>query len=313
MSKRVLILAGPTASGKTALSLHAARHLDGEIINADSMQLYHGLPIISAQPSESERAAVPHHLFAMLDPGERCSVGRWSRAALDVIEGVQARGRVPILVGGTGLYFKALLAGLAPVPEIPDAVTAQVAALYDAGGIDALRAEADTVDPVASARIADGDRQRLMRVICVARATGTALSDLQAQTQPLLDPDTALSVVIQPERDALYQRIEARFDRMMDAGGLEEAQAMAVRGLSADLPAMKAVGLPPLLAHLAGDLSLDDAIEIAKRDSRRYAKRQFTWFSNQHGDWPRVRTLDPDAQQRELDDILSPSFPEVAR
>ncbi|MCP2678515.1 tRNA (adenosine(37)-N6)-dimethylallyltransferase MiaA [Maricaulaceae bacterium NA33B04] len=305
---RILILAGPTASGKTALSLHAARVLDGETINADSMQLYRGLPVISAQPSDDEKRAAPHHMFSVLEPSQRCSVGQWSRMALDRIEAVESRGCVPILVGGTGLYFKALLEGLAPIPEIPEPVLAEVDALFQTRGLEGLKAEAEAVDPVATTRIADGDRQRLMRVVAVARATGKPLSQLQADTQPLIDPAQVHGVVIQPDREALYHRIETRFDRMVEAGALEEAAAMAERNLAPDLPAMKAVGLPPLLAHLRGELTLEAAIEIAKRDSRRYAKRQFTWFSNQHGDWPRISALDPADQQGELDHILSRSF-----
>jgi tRNA dimethylallyltransferase len=312
MSKRVLILAGPTASGKTALSLHAARRLGGEIVNADSMQVYEGLPIISAQPSAQERAGVPHHLFGVIDPSERCSVGRWAEMALSAIKTIQAQGKTPVLVGGTGLYFKALLEGLAPTPEIPAEISIEVEALYAAGGVEALREEAGRLDPVATARIGEGDKQRLMRVIAVARTAGRPLSKLQGDTTPLIDPAAIQGVVIQPDREALYARIERRFDAMIDAGALDEARAIAARSLSSDLPAMKAVGLPPLLAHLSGALSLDEAIEIAKRDSRRYAKRQYTWFSNQHGAWPRITALDPGDQRRELDDILLQAFPETA-
>lgn len=310
MTVSILFLAGPTASGKTALALHAARRLDGEIVNADSMQVYSGLPILSAQPSADERASAPHHLFGVLDPSERCSVGRWARLALERIEDIRDRGRTPILVGGTGLYFKALVEGLAPAPDIPASVYEEVDALFQRGGIDALRAEAETLDPEASARIASGDRQRLMRIIAVAKAAGAPLSSLQKATQPLLDPETVFGVVIAPDRAGLYARIEARFDRMMDSGALEEARALASRHLDPGLPAMKAVGLPPLLSHIAGEVSLQAAIEAAKRDSRRYAKRQFTWFSNQHPGWSRVSALDPAVQRGELDDLLSKAFPE---
>ena len=250
MSKRILILAGPTASGKTALSLHAARLLGGEIINADSMQLYRGLPVISAQPSDEERRTAPHHLFSALEPSQRCSVGQWSRMALDQIEAIESRGCMPILVGGTGLYFKSLLEGLAPIPEIPEPVLSDVDALFQTQGLEGLKAEAEAVDPVATARIADGDRQRLMRVVSVARATGRPLSQLQADTQPLIDTEVVQGVVIQPDREALYHRIETRFDRMVEAGALEEAAAMAERNLASDLPAMKAVGLPTVVDHL---------------------------------------------------------------
>ena len=313
MTKSILILAGPTASGKTALSLHAGARLDGEIVNADSMQIYAELPVISAQPSTAEQSAAPHHLFGVLDPAERCSVGRWTDMALAAIADIRKRGKTPILVGGTGLYFKALLDGLAPTPNIDSHVSEAVEALHRDGGVRALRAEADRVDPVASARIMGADKQRLMRVIAVARAAGRALSELQSETKPLIDPDSVMGVVIQPDREALYARIEARFDQMIDANVLDEARAIAARNLDADLPALKAVGLPPLLSHLAGEITLDEAVETAKRDSRRYAKRQYTWFSNQHGGWPRITALDPEDQQVELEHILTEAFSEVAR
>ncbi|XBQ15365.1 MAG: tRNA (adenosine(37)-N6)-dimethylallyltransferase MiaA [Oceanicaulis sp.] len=304
----ILLLGGPTASGKTALSLHAAQRLGGEIVNADSMQVYEGLPILSAQPSAEERAAAPHHLFGVIDPAERCSVGRWASLALNAIEAITGRGRIAILTGGTGLYFKALLDGLAPAPDIPDAVNAGVAALFRKGGLEALRAEAERLDPVSAARIAAGDRQRLMRVIAVARAAGRPLSELHTDTTPLFDPARVAGVVVQPPREGLYARIEARFEHMIEAGALDEARAIAARELDPDLPAMKAVGLPPLLAHLRGETDLQTAIETAKRDSRRYAKRQFTWFSNQHPDWDRVESLDPQAQRAELGRLLSRRF-----
>ena len=310
MTASILFLAGPTASGKTALALHAARRLDGEIVNADSMQVYDGLQIIAAQPGEPERAAAPHHLFGVLDPSERCSVGRWAAMALERIGDIKTRGRTPILVGGTGLYFKALLDGLAPAPEIPEAVQGQVQALYDAGGLDALRGEAERLDPAAAENIAHGDRQRLMRVIAVALAGGQSLSELQADTKPLIDPASACGVALNPDRAALYARIEARFDQMVAAGALEEARALAARDLDPSLPAMKAVGLPPLLAHLSGAIDLETAVETAKRDSRRYAKRQVTWFSNQHPGFARIASLDPDDQRGELDRILAQAFPE---
>lgn len=313
MSATLLLLGGPTASGKTALALHAAERLKGEIVNADSMQVYAGLDLIAAQPSAAEKAAAPHHLFASLDPSERCSVGRWSRLALEQIAEIQARGRTPILVGGTGLYFKALLDGLAPTPDIPDAVQREVQALFERGGLVALRDEARRLDPEAAARVADGDRQRLMRIVAVARATGRTLSDLQKDTRPLIDRAKACGVAITPPREALYARIEARFDQMMETGALDEARALAARDLDPTLPAKKAVGLPPLLAHLSGEISLGEAIDTAKRDSRRYAKRQFTWFSNQHPDWTRIASLDPADQRGELDRILSQAFPEISR
>ena len=304
----ILFLAGPTASGKSALSLHAARALDGEIINADSMQVYDGLGVITARPEPHERGGIPHHLFGVIDPSRRCSVGQWSKLALAAIKDVTGRGKRAVLVGGTGLYFKALVEGLAPTPDVPQDVIAQVNALYAGGGLEALREAAEALDPVGAARIEAGDRQRLMRLIAVAKASGRPLSEIQSETRPLINPDRTLGIVIAPDREALYARIEARFDQMVSHGALEEARAIAERRLAADLPAMKAVGLPPLIAHVQGRLELDEAIELAKRDTRRYAKRQFTWFSNQHPGWARVNSLDPVTARAELDQILLTPF-----
>jgi len=304
----ILMLAGPTASGKSALSLYAAKALDAEIINADSMQVYSGLRILSARPDEAEMGGVPHHLFGTIDPSERCSVGRWARLALETIEDLRSRGKRIVFVGGTGLYYKALIEGLAPAPDIPQAVLDEVVTLYQSDGVEGLRAEAERCDPAGAARIEIGDRQRLMRLIAVSRAAGKPMSELQADTRPLLDVDRVVGVVIQPDREALYERIESRFDLMIGEGALEEARAIAERRLQPDLPAMKAVGLPPLLAAVRGEMALDEAIEIAKRDSRRYAKRQFTWFSNQHSDWARITDLEPAAARAALDVIITEPF-----
>lgn len=300
-----LLIAGPTAAGKTALSLHAAHRLDGEIINADSMQIYAGLPLITAQPDAEERSRVPHHLFGVWDAGFRGSVGDWTRTALEEIGAVRARGRTPILVGGTGMYFKALTQGLAPVPEIDEASREKAETLLATGGAQALRAEAERFDPASTARIAAADQQRLQRIVEVGYATGRALSDFHVETAPLLPANDWFGIILDPERDALYARIEQRFDHMVEQGALAEAQAYAERGLDPALPASKALGLPPLMSHLAGEMQLEQAIELAKRDSRRYAKRQMTWFRNQHADWPRLRALEPAAACRELDAILA--------
>lgn len=301
---RTLLIAGPTAAGKTALAIAAAERLDGEIVNADSMQIYDGLHLITARPSPEEAARIPHHLFGVADPGERWSAGRWAEAALAACADIRARGRTPILAGGTGLYFHTLTVGLAPVPEIGPVARARAAALVDAGGMEALRDEARRLDPVAEARIEQGDRQRLLRVVEVGLETGRALSDFQVDTQPLLPPGSWRGIVIEPDRAALYDRIDRRFDGMMQAGALAEVEAFAARNLDPDLPAMKALGVPPLIAHLRGELDLDTAIETAKRDSRRYAKRQLTWFRNQTASWPRIVSLDPAAAQAELAGIL---------
>nr|WP_238934874.1 tRNA (adenosine(37)-N6)-dimethylallyltransferase MiaA [Maricaulis parjimensis] len=299
------MIAGPTAAGKTALAIAAAQGLDGEIINADSMQIYDGLHLITARPSAEEMAQIPHHLFGVADPAERWSVGRWSEAALALIEDVRARGRMPILVGGTGLYFNALTVGLAPVPEIGEAARARAAALEAEGGLDALRAEAFVIDPVAAERIQGADRQRLLRIIEVGYETGRKLSDFQQETHPLLPEGSWRGLVIEPEREALYARINARFDRMMEQGAMEEVQAFAERELDPELPAMKALGVPPLLAYLRGETGMDVAVELAKRDSRRYAKRQLTWFRNQTANWPRITSLDAGEAREALSALLA--------
>lgn len=300
MTRDIVMLAGPTASGKTALSLYAAQRLNGEIINADSMQVYSGMDIISASPSAHERSQAPHHMFGVLDMAERCSTGRWVDMALSAIDDITGRGKTAILIGGTGLYFRALESGLADVP----AVSTEVLDGLNDLPTETLRQEAETIDGKAAARIDSGDRQRLIRLISVYRQTGQTLSSFQEHTHPLLDPGRLIRVVIQPERDALYQRIEQRFDQMIEAGAPDEARAIYARGLDRDLPAMKAVGLRPLLDCLSGAIGLETAIELGKRDSRRYAKRQFTWFSNQHPDWDRIEANTPDAQKQAFEAIL---------
>lgn len=299
-----LLIAGPTAAGKTALAIEAARQLDGEIINADSMQIYEGLPIITACPDEDERAAAPHHLFGTVDPGFRWSVGEWSQAALALFDNIVSRGKTPILVGGTGLYFNALTVGLAPVPEISPETRAKAVRLLGEGGLEAVRAEAERQDPVSAAKVKPADRQRLLRLVEVGWETGRALSSFHAETTPLLGERAWRGIVIEPDRQALYDRIDLRFDLMLDQGALEEVARFKARGLAPDLPAMKALGVPQLMAHLEGDLARDEAIEIAKRESRRYAKRQMTWFRNQQASWDRVTALHKDDARKQLAALL---------
>lgn len=299
-----LLIAGPTAAGKTALSLAAAEILGGDIINADSMQVYDGLPLITAQPDAGERARAPHHLFGTIDPAMRYSVGEWTRDALALITECRARGRVPVLVGGTGLYFNALVRGLAPVPEIGAVTRRRVADMLDAAGLSGLRAEALRLDPVAARRVEAADRQRLMRIVEVALETGRPLSAFQADTVAPLAAGTWRGIVIEPDREALYARIDHRFDSMLNAGALDEVAAFAARSLDPDLPASKALGVPQLMSHLRGETTLDDAVSLAKRDSRRYAKRQGTWFRNQAASWDRINTLDPAAARDALAVLL---------
>ena len=284
----VTLIAGPTASGKSRLALERAQASGAAIINADSQQLYADLRVLTARPSPAEEGLAPHHLYGVVDAAEAWSVGRWTRDALPLIEALRAEGRPALLVGGTGLYFTALTRGLADIPEVPPKVRDEAMALFDAEGEAAFRNRLAAVDPRAASAIESGDRQRLTRAFAVFRATGRALSDWQADTAPLLAPDTYDRLVIQPERDVLYANCDARVLTMMQDGAVEEVRALIARDLDPTLPAMKAVGVREIAAWLAGDASRIDAIAALQQATRNYAKRQLTWFRNQCRDWPRA-------------------------
>ncbi|UTP40710.1 tRNA (adenosine(37)-N6)-dimethylallyltransferase MiaA [Phenylobacterium sp. LH3H17] len=291
MEPRIWLIAGPTASGKSALALRLARTIGAEIVNADALQLYADLRVLSARPSPEEEAQAPHHLFGIADAADGWSVGRWVRAATGVLDEIAARGRPAVVVGGTGLYFTALTDGLADIPTIPAAAREQAQAEFDTLGEDAFRARLGEADPAAAGRIALGDRQRLVRAWEVFAATGTALSDWQARTSPILAADAWNAVALEPPREALYARCDARLEAMIGQGALPEVAALAARDLSPDLPAMKAVGYRELAAHLRGETSLETAIDAAQRETRRYAKRQSTWLRGQMAGWPRIDSM----------------------
>ncbi len=293
MEARIWLIAGPTASGKSALALRLAREIGGEVVNADALQLYRDLSILSARPTPEEAAQAPHHLFGVADAADGWSVGRWLRAATDALAGIEARGAPAIVVGGTGLYFRALTVGLADIPAVPAAARREAEQSFDAEGETAFRAALHALDPAAEGRIAAGDRQRLTRAFAVARASGRPLSAWQADTQPALAPGSWRAVVLEPPRDELYARIDERLARMVAAGGVEEARALMARGLDPKLPAMKAVGLRELADPA---LSPAHALAAAQQATRRYAKRQLTWFRNQTPDWPRIEAVAPEAQ-----------------
>jgi len=286
----IRLIAGPTASGKSALALRMAEETGGVIVNADSQQLYADLRILTARPSAADEARAPHRLFGVADAADAWSVGRWLRAAVEVLDGLAAEGRTAIVVGGTGLYFRALTWGLADIPPAPDAVRRAVAARFDREGEASFRRAVAAVDPAAEARIAPGDRQRLVRALTVFEASGRSLSDWRAATKPVLSPDRYEAVVIEPAREVLYARCDARLEAMVEAGVLNEVAALGARGLDPDLPAMKATGLREFIRHLEGEMSLDEALAAAKRETRRYAKRQSTWFRNQTPNWTRTAT-----------------------
>lgn len=298
MTGRIWLIAGPTASGKSALALSLAEALTteggaAEIVNADSMQLYAGLRVLTAGPSPEETARTPHHLFGVADPADGWSVGRWLRAARTALDDIARRGRHAVVVGGTGLYFHALTQGLAEIPDVPVAARRAAAGDYDAMGEIAFRTRLAEADPAAAGRIAPGDRQRLVRAWEVYAATGVSLSDHQGRAEGALPAGSWRAVAIDPPRTALYARCDARLAAMVTSGALDEVRALTARNLDPDLPAMKAVGVREFAAHLRGETTLDDALAAAQRETRRYAKRQSTWMRGRMADWPRLTDLDP--------------------
>ena len=283
---RAVLIAGPTASGKSALALAVAENLGGVIVNADSMQVYRDLRIITARPTADDEIRAPHELYGFVDAAENYSVGRWCRDVEETLREIGKQGRVPILVGGTGLYFKALTSGLAAVPPIPADIRADVRGRLQQEGAPALHAELMRLDPATAQRVTANDRSRISRALEVVLATGRALSDWHREgLPPLIDPARAVKVFITCERKELVRRIEARFDTMMKSTAFDEVRRLAERKLDPALPAMKAHGVPWLIRHLNGEISREDAIAGAVMDTRRYAKRQLTWFRNQMKDW----------------------------
>jgi tRNA dimethylallyltransferase len=286
LPKRAVLIAGPTTSGKSALALALAEELNGTVINADSMQVYRDLRIITARPTPQEEGQVPHLLYGHVDAAENYSVGRWCVDAAAALAAVERAGRLPIVVGGTGLYFKALTRGLAAVPSIPASIRAGVRARLAAEGVSALYAELGKRDPETASRLMPGDRARVSRALEVVLATGRSLAQWHDHgMESALDPGRAIKIFLEVERAELYRRIDVRFDVMVAAGVLDEVRALGRRGLDPTLPAMKAHGVPWLLRHLAGEIDLATAVAEAKRDTRRYTKRQATWFRHQLPDW----------------------------
>lgn len=278
----VLVVAGPTASGKSSLAVDAAEEFGGVVINGDSMQVYRDLRILTARPGAADEARVAHRLFGVLDAAEACSVGRWLDMATDEIAAAHGAAKLPIVVGGTGLYLKALLGGLAPIPAVEATIRAESEELYRRLGGEAFREALAELDPGAASRLPAGDRQRLVRAYEVVKATGRSLADWQGDAPAAAAVDAAFGVVIlAPPREALYGAIDARFRAMVNGGALDEAAALAARGLDPGLPAMKAVGVRDLIDHLNGAPTLEVAIAAGQRATRNYAKRQTTWLRHQ--------------------------------
>jgi tRNA dimethylallyltransferase len=276
----VVIIAGPTASGKSALALDLAAHYGGTVINADALQIYRDLRILSARPDPAAAARAPHRLYGVLDAAERGSAARWRELALAEIAASLAAKRLPILGGGTGLYLRALMQGLAPVPDIPPEIRDEAAGLYQRLGGVGFHERLARLDLAAASRFPPGDRTRLMRAYEVVRATGRPIGEWQRQPASAASYRFA-TLLLAPPRDALYAACDARFAAMIAAGGLDEAAALMARELAPDLPAMKAVGVPELMRHLRGEIALADAVAAGQQATRRYAKRQLTWFRHQ--------------------------------
>jgi tRNA dimethylallyltransferase len=299
----VILIAGPTASGKSALALDLAAKYGGVIINADSMQVYRDLRIITARPSPEDETRAPHRLYGHVDAAENYSVGRWFGEAAAALKDALRNQQPALLVGGTGLYLSTLTRGIAAVPPIPAEIRREVRGRLTAEGVAALQAELAVRDPVTSARLKPGDRARISRALEVVLATGRSLSEWHADnTPPPVDLAGVAKIFLMPKPNELGARIDARFDAMMAAGALEEVRALAARHLDSNLPAMKAHGVPWLIRHLKGDITLAEAVAQAKRDTRRYTKRQGTWFRNQ---LPQFEWVEPQQAAAAVDAQLS--------
>lgn len=279
---KIILIAGPTAAGKSAYALDIAHKQQGTIINADAMQIYAGLPILSAQPSAQEIQTVPHLLYGTLDPATKSSAGLWLGMAIHAIKNCILQGTTPILVGGTGLYFNALLGGLSDIPAIPNEVRQKTQKLYEEIGEEKFRGELAALDPETAQRLAPNDKQRLIRAYEVAIHTGQPLSSFHKKKAfNWIDAYEIERRLLIPQRDKLYAACDQRFHKMIEQGAVEEAKTFLERGLDPSLPAMKTVGLREIGSYLKGEITLDEAIAKAQQMTRNYAKRQLTWFRNQ--------------------------------
>lgn len=297
MDANVHIICGPTASGKSSRGLALAREKNGVIINADSLQIYKELPTLTAQPSDQDKAEIPHRLYGILDSNFQCTAGAWREMALQEINAALKTGMTPILVGGTGFYIKALIEGLSPIPEIPEAVRVIAEDLMDHLGAEAFHAALSEKDPVMGSRLHPNDRQRNMRAWEVLAHTGKSLADWQAL--PKMEPDSSLIFdieIILPEREILYRNCDRRFELMIEEGALKEVEKLdedIMAGcVDLDAPVTNALGFKELQQHLNGEMDLPTAILLGQNSTRHYAKRQMTWFRNQiKNDGPQQKNI----------------------
>jgi tRNA dimethylallyltransferase len=319
--KALICLAGPTASGKSALALALAQRrlcfsgAEGsrpeykiELVNADSCQIYADLPILTARPTPDERSQAPHHLDGILEATQHCSAARWRDLAVSTLEAIWQRGAIPLVVGGTGLYLRTLLEGIAPVPDIPREVQIQIRDFIDTHGIQASHARLTLQDPKMAARLNPMDRQRITRALEVLAATGKSLLHFQSLKSQGLRSDTKITplvcIALLPERKALYARSDARLVRMLEAGALQEVRAFHARSLPKPLAIEKALGYAELLEVLDGSASLAEALAKAQQSTRHYIKRQYTWIRHQFADWAMIDALETAQAFQQLAIIL---------
>lgn len=299
---RAILIAGPTASGKSRLAINLAHRFNGVVINTDSMQIYRDLRIITARPTDDEERQVPHRLFGYQDAADSGSVARWLADAKRVLDDVEAQGLLPIFIGGTGLYFRALIEGLSDIPPVPDEVRAELREWSESVSADDIHARLRMLDPGTAATLRPSDPQRNLRALEIFIATGKSLASFHDDRRgALLRQQDCFAVFLAPDRDLLRVRINERFDQMIAEGALEEVAALKARDLDPALPAMRAHGVPALMRYLDRTMTLSDAIEIGKGDTRRYAKRQHTWFRHQA---PCFEWVSPESAEHKIADKI---------
>lgn len=299
-----ILIAGPTASGKSELALKLAERLGGVVVNADSKQVYRELHVLSARPSAADEARAPHMLYGFVAGREAYSAGRYASDVAGALQEARRKGLRPIIVGGTGLYFKALTEGLSPMPDIPEAIRAHWRTRAAGAAPGELHAVLAARDPEMAERLVPSDTQRIVRALEVHEASGRSLAEWQTGARaPILDPQQTVRIVVAPERAELYRRIDARFEAMMAAGALEEVRQLGDQNLDHGLPVMRAHGVRPLLRYLAGELTREEVVAAVQTETRQYAKRQLTWARGNMMSWKWIS-----AQEMESEAVKIVSF-----